>query len=97
MNIKNLKIKEGYILRELGGEFCLALEGDTNNGAVYGLPSLNETCIFLWEHLENGETHKELVQSLVSRRGYDYDDAYEDVNEFLAKLINGNIVEYESE
>ena len=94
MNINNVKIKSGYIIRELGGEFCIALEGDTNNGAINGLPSINETGIYLWHKLENGATPNELITDLMKKDSIDHDDAEADVGEFLAKLINGKIVDY---
>jgi len=94
MIINDVKIKKGYILRELGGEFCLAFEGDTNNGAVDGLPSINETGIYLWHHLENGATPDELITILMEKDAIEHEDAEADVGEFLAKLINGKIVDY---
>lgn len=94
MKIHNIKIKEGFILRELGGEFCLAFEGDTNNGALDGLPSINETGIFLWTKLENGLDYDDLIQALMEKNYIDSEEAEADVIEFLAKLINGKIVDY---
>lgn len=94
MLIKSIKIKPGYILKELGGEFCLAYEGDTNNGALTGLPSINETGIFLWTKLEQNYTLKELIESLMIKNNLDYDEAQSDLEEFLAKLINAKIVDY---
>ncbi len=95
MRFSGLRIKEGYILRELGGEFCIVSEDDSHNGAVNGLPSLNETGIFLWNRLEQGDNQNQLVSSLMKHSGLDYDDAVEDVGEFLAKLINGKVVTYQ--
>lgn len=94
MLIRTIKIKEGFILRELGGEFCLAYESDANNGALNGLPSLNETGIFLWDRLEKGCTPEELITALISKKQLDREDAEADVGEFLAKLINGKVVDY---
>lgn len=94
MFIKTLKIKKGFILRELDGEFCLAYEADTNNGALDGLPSINETGIFLWDQLEKGCIPEELVSALVTKKHLDIEDAEADVGEFLAKLINGKVVDY---
>lgn len=96
MNIKDIRIKDGYILRELGGEFCLAFVGDTNNGALNGLPSINETGVFLWSKLERGYSYQGLIKLLMERDSLDYEEAEADVIEFLAKLINGNIIDYES-
>ncbi|SFR58430.1 PqqD family protein [Anaeromicropila populeti] len=95
MQIKEIRIKEGFLLRELGGEFCLVFEGDTNNGALEELPSINETGIFLWHKLEQGATAEELVEALQRKNQIDYEDAELDVGEFLAKLINGKVVTFE--
>ncbi|SEW37887.1 PqqD family protein [[Clostridium] fimetarium] len=94
MILNDVKIKSGYILRELGGEFCLAFEGDTNNGAVDGIPSINETGICLWHKLEKGATPEELITYLIKKDAIDYEDAEADVGEFLAKLINAKIIDY---
>lgn len=94
MIIKSLKIKSGFLLRELGGEFCIVFKGDTNNGALVGLPSINETGIFLWTKLEQNYTPKDLIEALIKKSNIDYDDAEADVGEFIAKLINANIVDY---
>lgn len=94
MIIKQIKIKDGFVLRELGGEFCLAYEGDSHNGALNGLPSINEIGIFLWTYLEKGYTPDELITALILNKQMDYEDAEADVSEFLAKLINGKIVDY---
>jgi len=93
MDIKSVKIKEGYILRELGGEFCIFYEEDSENGSLIGLPSVNETCIFLWDRLEKGADTQELINAVAKKYGVDEDDAEYEVGEFLAKLIHGNVVE----
>ncbi len=93
MDIKSVKIKEGYILRELGGEFCIFFEKDCENGSLDGLPSVNETCIFLWDRLERGADTRELIDAVAKKFGVDEDDAEYEVGEFLAKLIHGNVVE----
>lgn len=94
MLIKSITIKSGYILRELGGEFCLAYDGDKNNGALNSLPSINESGIFLWTKLEQNYSPVELIHALMEKNKMDYEEAQSDVEEFLAKLINAKIVEY---
>lgn len=93
MDIKSVKIKEGYILRELGGEFCIFYEKDSENGSLDGLPSVNEACIFLWDKLERGADTQELINAAANKFGIDEDEAEYEVGEFLAKLIHGNVVE----
>lgn len=95
MNIKSVKLKEGYILRELGGEFCIFYEKDSENGSLTGLPSVNEACIFLWTRLEKGANTEELILAVAEELGVDRDEAEYEVGEFLAKLIHGNVIEIE--
>lgn len=95
MDIKSVKLKPGYVLKELGGEFCIFDEKDSQSGSLDGLPSVNETCIFLWNNLERGVSLPDLVRLLEERKGIDEEDAYLELEEFLAKLIHGNVVEIE--
>ncbi|MBA4701568.1 PqqD family protein [Faecalicatena contorta] len=95
MNIKSAKLKEGYILRELGGEFCIFYEKDSDNGSLTGLPSVNEACIFLWSRLEKGADTEELISTVTDKFEVSREDAEYEVGEFLAKLIHGNVVEIE--
>lgn len=92
MDIKSVKLKEGYILRELGGEFCIFHESDCENGSLLGLPSINESCIFLWDRLEKGSDAQKLIAAVADQFGIDEEEAEYEVGEFLAKLIHGNII-----
>ena len=93
MDIKNVKLKPGFVLKELGGEFCIFDERDSQNGSLDGLPSVNEICIFLWNSLERGVSVTELITLLSKEKKIDEEDATLELEEFLAKLIHGNVVE----
>lgn len=95
MKMKSVKLKDGYVLKELGGEFCIFDESDSQNGSLDGLPSVNETCIFLWNHLESGESIEELIKNLSIKNEIDEMESEIEVQEFLAKLIHANIIEFE--
>ncbi len=95
MESKILRLKPGYILRELGGEFCIFNELDSNAGSLLGLPSVNETCAFLWNRLEIGAVKEELVKAVMIECDLEEDDALYEVHEVLAKLIHGRIIETE--
>lgn len=92
MDIKSVKIREGYVLKELGGEFCIFDEQDSQNGSLDGLPSVNETCIFLWNNLERGISMAELITLLAEKKAIDEENAELEIEEFLAKLIHGNVI-----
>lgn len=97
MKIGHVKLKPGYVLKELGGEFCIFDENDSQNGSVNGLPSVNETCIFLWNNLERGADILQLIALLSEKNHLEEEEAELELEEFLAKLIHGNIVEYREE
>ena len=59
-----MKIKEGYILREVADNYLVVAVG----GAVKdfkGVITLNETGAFLWKALEKGADEQSLVSSLL--------------------------------
>ena len=93
MNIRKVKLKPGFALMELGGEFCIFDERDSQNGSLDGLPSVNEICIFLWNSLERGAGVEQLITLLSEEKNIDEEDARLELEEFLAKLIHGNVVE----
>lgn len=97
MKVKKVRLKPGYMLKELGGEFCIFDERDSQCGSLDGLPSVNETCIFLWNNLERGESLERLVELLMEKKKVELEDAQLELEEFLAKLIHGNIVEIEED
>lgn len=93
MNIKTVKLKDGYILRELGGEFCIFCESDSQQGSILGMPSVNEACIFLWSRLQQGADVNALIQAVSQKYDIEEEEAEYEVAEFLAKLIHGDIVD----
>lgn len=93
MKIKSVSIKEEYFLNEFAGEFWIFSKKDNNNGSVSGLTALNGAFVYLWGQLEKGLSVDELIQALAKKKNLDIDDAEADVQEFLARLINGKIVD----
>jgi hypothetical protein len=94
MTIKQIKIKDGYILREFGGEFNIFNDKD-EDGAVVTMNSVNELGCFLWSKLEKQSTYDELVQAVMVRNDMEEDESQMEVEELLAKLINAGVVEFE--
>lgn len=95
MDIKRVRLKPGFVLKELGGEFCIFDENDSQNGSLDGLPSVNETCIFLWNCLERGSDIEAMIELLSQKNNIGEEDAELEIEEFLAKLIHGRVVEIE--
>lgn len=88
-----MKIKNGYMLREVAGEAVVVPSGKVSHN-FQGIISLNETGALLWKQLEQGCEKKDLVQALLDEYEVDAETAEKDVNEFLklagdAGLIDG--------
>ena len=89
-----MKIKEGFVLEEVGGTY-LAVAVGAMAGSFNGMVRLNGTGAFLWNLLSEGEkTREELVKELVKT----YDDVTEKdvlpgVIAFEEKLRNAGIIE----
>ncbi|MBE6233337.1 MAG: PqqD family protein [Bacteroidales bacterium] len=73
-----MKLKEGFVLREMCGENIVAAEG-LQNINFNKLISLNETAAFLWKKVEGIEfTAETLAQFLVEEYGIDMELAMKD-------------------
>ena len=89
-----MKIKDGYILREVAGSNIIVAVGDE---AVNfdGIKTLNETGAFLWKQIEEGKDEAEVVDALVLEYDVDEETAKADVAEFVNLLINNGLIENE--
>ena len=86
-----MKIKEGFILREVAGSFVVVAVGDavkTFNGII----TLNETGAFLWKALEKGATEQDLLSALLAEYDVAESVASEHVKKFIAKLTEAKLV-----
>ncbi len=79
-----LKLKEGFILREIGGEIMVIPSGEELD--LNMMITLNETGRFLWERLEEGTTVEALVGALLAEYEVGEAVALENVKAFVEKL-----------
>ena len=86
-----MKIKEGFMLREVAGNYIVVAVG----GAVKqfnGMINLNETGAFLWQILEKGGDEQTLFDALMNEYEVDEATARADVKEFVEKLTKAELV-----
>ncbi len=89
-----MKIKEGYILREVAGNnIIVAIGGEAVN--FNGIKTLNETGTFLWRNIEKGMNEEMLITALTNEYEVDAETAKNDVEEFVSLLINNGLIENE--
>ena len=85
-----MKIKEGFILREVAGQIVVLPTG--NQLDLNMMITLNDTGRFLWEHLQEETTEEALTAALLEE--YDVDEALaqKSVAGFVQKLRDGDLL-----
>jgi len=86
-----MKIKEGFVLREVAGDIVVIPSGDTLD--LNMMITLNDTGRFLWELLEKGAETEDLVQALTQEYDVTAEDAKAHVDVFVAKLNENGLVD----
>ena len=78
-----MKLKKGYVLRELGGEFIVCPEGlDVLDGGR--MFSLNEPAAFLWRQVGDSDFTEETLYQLLAE---EYDVPEHTAREDIASLV----------
>lgn len=85
-----MKIKDGFLLREVAGQTVVLPCGDTLD--LNMMITLNETGKFLWQLLEQENDEEGLVAALLAEYDVDADTARRSVAAFVAKLKENDFV-----
>ena len=86
-----MKIKEGFIIRQVGGENIVVPIGKTGKD-FHGMIKLNDTGNFLWNFFLKVHTEREAVEALLSEYEVDRSTAEADVEKFSAILRENDFV-----
>ena len=86
-----MKIKKGYILREVAGNYIVVAVGDAVKN-FNGIINLNETGAFLWKILQEGATEEQLKEKLLGEYDVSEEIAARDVKAFINKLSEAGLV-----
>ena len=91
MTNETFKIKAGYVLREIEGEFlAIPFAPELNSANVI---ILNPVSGFLWERLQTECTVSQLVNAVTENFKIDAETAQSDIEEFLQALKENNMLE----
>ena len=80
-----LKIKEGFIVREILDSYMAVPVGERTR-EVHGVIALNETGAFLWKMLEEDTSEDKLIASMVKEYEITEKTAKDDIKEYLSFL-----------
>ena len=87
-----MKIKEGFVLREVAGSYVVVAVGNAVK-AFNGIINLNETGAFLWKQVEKGCDVEGLTQAILSEYEIEEGIARSDAQKFMDKLTEAGLVE----
>lgn len=86
-----MKIKEGYLLREVAGSNIVVPVG-SGNMDFSGVITLNEVGSFIWKQLEKDTTKEEVLNNLLVEYDVDKATAESDIDEFINKLKGAELL-----
>ena len=87
-----MKIKDGFILREVAGSFVVVAVGKRAK-EFNGVINLNETSAFMWRILEKGATVEEILSKMQEEYDVDASVLERDVKSFTQKLKEAGLLE----
>jgi len=87
-----MKIKDGYLLREVAGNKIVVPVGDAAVN-FNGMINLNETGAFLWEKLQNDVQPRFLLNELMNEYDVDEDTAKADIEAFINKMYGAGLLD----
>lgn len=87
-----MRIKDGFILRKIAGDYVVVSVGETGNG-FHGMIQLNDTGAFLWEQCCKETDKEQVVKAVTEKYEVEENIAKRDVENFLDKLRKAGILE----
>ena len=90
-----MKIKNGFILREMSGDeqgtYIVVAVGEASKN-LSGYLTLNETGAFLWKELVKGCDEDALLAALLAEYDVEEEIAKTDVKAFITKLTEAGLI-----
>lgn len=90
--VKNMKIKDGFAMRNISGSNIVVPVGKTAN-EFNGMITLNSTGGFLWEVFCKGATKDEALKQLTAAYDVNEEKAMKDIEKFIEILKENDLVE----
>ena len=87
-----MKIKNGFVVREIAGECVVVALGEASK-IFNGIIKLNETGKIIWEELSVGSDKDAVVEKILSEYEVDRETVENDFDSFVETLQGANILE----
>ncbi len=87
-----MKIKEGFVLKEIAGQYVVIALGAASR-VFNGIIKLNESGKFIWELMTDDIEKDAIVNALLDEYDVTREIAEKDVDKFIDELKGANILE----
>ena len=87
-----MKIKNGFVLRELAGEYVVVALGEASK-IFNGIIKLNDSGRAIWELLSAGCEREDAIESMLKEYDVDRETVEADFDRFVEVLKGANILE----
>lgn len=87
-----MKLKKGFVLRQINKKYYAVPVGPLAARHKI-LISMNGTCLFVWDQLQQERTRQELLDALTTEYDVDLQLAAADLDRFLAALEQAQLLE----
>lgn len=85
-----MKIKNGYILKEVAGRYFAVALGDVNENKMI---TINESAKTIWDILSSDTTEDEIIRIMSDKYDAPTEVLRKDINNFIEILRRENILE----
>ncbi len=89
MENKKYSIKQGFIVREIAGEY-IAVPVDSSCGK--SIVVFNPVSYFLWQELKSEKSFDELLEAMLKNYEISEEEAKNDLNDFLVQLEENGLL-----
>jgi len=86
-----LKIREGFVIRKIGGEILGVATGRAAED-FHGMLVLNETAREIWKGLETGKSEADILEQIVERYDVEEETAKRDMKNMIEKMKEAGIL-----
>ena len=87
-----MKIKEGFVLRRVMGNYVAVAVGETSK-SFRGMVKLNATAADIWQLVENGYDEEKIVESMLEKYDVEKELLVSDVRTSLEMLEKNGFLE----
>lgn len=86
-----MRIKEGFVLREVAGQIMVIATGEASKN-FHGMIKLNSTGKDIWVALQDGKSEAEIIKDLQDKYQIEEIQAKNDTKEFLNQMLEAGFL-----